>query len=201
MPTTHNGMTIPEYTDAADAPGAFTAFADSGPVPRFANAADRDAGIVNPVPGSVCYRADVHHVEVYDGSSWVSVGLPLEGGSMTGPLNMAGKALTGVPNPSGNNDAVNKGWAEAAFATAGHGHAYSPSNHTHQYLPLTGGTINGGLTITSGVRIGGGWAPGIASPGSGTAGSGWRTVPGQPCSMCWVATCISPGRTTAPTHA
>lgn len=38
--------------------------------------------------------------------------LPTAGGTMTGPINMGGQSITGLSNPTGGTDAVNKGYAD-----------------------------------------------------------------------------------------
>jgi hypothetical protein len=75
MSEPYKGLTVPLYTDAADGPAAFKALVDSGPIPRFATAATRDAAITAPVSGQVCFRSDLAGgaLEMYAGGAWVPV--------------------------------------------------------------------------------------------------------------------------------
>lgn len=70
--------------------------------------------------------------------------LALAGGTMQGPLNMNGQALSGLPAGVSASSAVNKSQLDAAVAdaVAGIGDAY---------LPLTGGTLTGVVAGVAGV--------------------------------------------------
>lgn len=65
MPEDFQGLTIPSYADTSDGPAAFAAFVESGPIPRFANAAARDAAITDPVSGQFCWMLDTSRLLQY----------------------------------------------------------------------------------------------------------------------------------------
>jgi len=115
MSQQYKGLTIPEYSDPADGPMSFQLLVDSGPIPRFATAGDRDIAIPTPVEGQIVYRADLKHTETYNGTAWTSMALPLSGGTMTGTLNMASNEIQNLPNPSGVNQPVPLGFADARY--------------------------------------------------------------------------------------
>jgi microcystin-dependent protein len=72
MSTGYKGFTIPEYSDAADAPAAFEDLVDSGPIPRFTDSTARDSAITSPTEGQFCYLLSTGRLQRYDGSSWVT---------------------------------------------------------------------------------------------------------------------------------
>ena len=59
MPESYKGQTVPLYVDVADGPLSFRALVDSGPIPRFASTATRNAAIPSPVRGQVVWRNDL----------------------------------------------------------------------------------------------------------------------------------------------
>lgn len=122
MSESYRGLTIPTYTDVADAPSAFKDLIDSGPIPRFATTAARDAAITTPLEGDHCYVIASHELQVYNGTAWAAPYLKLTGGSLTGQLNMGSNKIINVANPTAALDAVNKQWVEANVAVTGHPH-------------------------------------------------------------------------------
>lgn len=64
--------------------------------------------------------------------------LPKAGGIMSGSIDMGGKRILNVGTPSINNDAATKGYVDNAIA------GITPGD---EYLPLSGGTLTGQLTI------------------------------------------------------
>ena len=62
--------------------------------------------------------------------------LPKAGGIMSGSIDMGGKRILNVGTPSINNDAATKGYVDNAVADV-----------SSDFLPLTGGTLTGQLTI------------------------------------------------------
>ena len=72
MSQSYKGLTIPSYTDTADAPNAFQDFTDSGPIPRFADGTARDAAIAVPLEGQMCYNTALGTFQYYDGASWTT---------------------------------------------------------------------------------------------------------------------------------
>ena len=70
MSTDYKGITIPEYAEAADGPKAFRDAVDSGPIPRFQTASDRDTAIQTPVEGLLTYIVSTHTYTKYTGSKW-----------------------------------------------------------------------------------------------------------------------------------
>jgi hypothetical protein len=71
----YKGLEIPQDSDTADGPGAFADFVDSGPVPRFANAAARNTAITTPVVGQLCVInvGATPILQVYETAGWVAV--------------------------------------------------------------------------------------------------------------------------------
>ena len=141
MPSQHNGMTVPEYTDAADAPSAFTALIDSGPIPRFATAAARAAAIAAPVRGMLSWRDDAGTIEVFDGAAWVAPFALLSGATFAGDVaarNLIANAApssTWLPNTViDTNGKIFRSTTAAAAAT-----------HTHPFVQgSAGGSERGG---------------------------------------------------------
>lgn len=96
-----------------------------------------------------------------DGSSNVTLGVTVANDSHTHSWgNISGKPST-MPNPSnlviklnGNTGVTYNGanYGEVNITAGSIGAqvagSYAPSNHSHNYLPLSGGTINGALTVT-----------------------------------------------------
>lgn len=69
----------------------------------------------------------IEEVSPEEGSS-----LPLAGGTMTGSINMNGKKVTNLAEPTNSGDAANKAFVEAQVATA---------------LPKSGGTMEGAVAM------------------------------------------------------
>lgn len=66
MSVQHMGRTIPDDDTGADLPRTFRDFVDSGPLPRFADASERDAAITAPVMGQMVYMLDSGEILRYD---------------------------------------------------------------------------------------------------------------------------------------
>ena len=93
MSEVYKGQVIPLYSDPADGPGSFRDLVDSGPIPRFATAAARDAAIPTPIAGQVVYRADAKAggaMEIYSAGAWKDIVL----GLVTGTHNHSGTQIT-----------------------------------------------------------------------------------------------------------
>jgi Chaperone of endosialidase len=91
MSEVYKGQVIPLYSDPADGPGSFRDLVDSGPVPRFATAAERNAAIPTPIAGQIAYRADAKAggaLEIYSAGAWKDT--------------VAGLALTAHTHPGSN---------------------------------------------------------------------------------------------------
>lgn len=73
MATSYKGFTVPEYTDVADGPTAFSSLVDSGPIPRFADNTARDNAIVAPPIGALCYNTAAGDVQMYTATGWVNL--------------------------------------------------------------------------------------------------------------------------------
>ncbi len=99
MSQNYKGRQIPAYTDPADAPTAFAEFVDSGPIPRFTDADNRDGFLPSPVAGMVCYITSLGRFQHFDGAQWVTLGSPIDANTLQGS-------------------------AASAFATAGHTHPF-----------------------------------------------------------------------------
>jgi len=67
----HQGMEIPEYADPADVPAAFVKLVESGPVPRFPNAASRNTAIPAPHAGALSWVNNIF--EYWNGSKWTNL--------------------------------------------------------------------------------------------------------------------------------
>lgn len=74
MSTTHKGLTIPEQTDPADANAAFEALVASGPIPRFADAAARDAAVPSPSVGDLVHDDETGFLNFYGTYGWRGLG-------------------------------------------------------------------------------------------------------------------------------
>lgn len=66
--------------------------------------------------------------------------LPLKGGTMSGDINMGNNTITNVPTPTANADAVNKKYVDDAISG-------SITPPTGDYLPLTGGEMQGAIAM------------------------------------------------------
>ena len=75
-------------------------------IPRYSTAAVRDATVLDPAEGQVCYVVEVDQMQIWDGAEWVEVPdrsvidgllalyLPLTGGTLTGHLDGVGAVFT-----------------------------------------------------------------------------------------------------------
>lgn len=81
-------------------------------------------------------RSDVEKIK--DGTTKLPY-LPTSGGTMAGNVDMDGNALTGLPNPAADTDAIPKGWADGRYALA----FASP-----RYGVRFSGSGNSGSTVT-----------------------------------------------------
>ena len=137
MATSYKGLSVPEYGDSADAPGAITALIDSGPIPRFANPSERDAAIPAPTKGNVAYMLDTGRLLVFDGNNWTAPFALLSGAIFTGDVT-ARRLYASAPSASGGAPNVymasNGQIARSSFSPAS-------STHTHPYVPDTLGGI------------------------------------------------------------
>jgi hypothetical protein len=166
MSTSYKGITIPEYTDAADGPAAFINAIDAGPIPRFATTSDRNAAFQAPEKGTLTY-VETTQFEWWDGSSWVALsgdyalknhthsGADITSGTVAADyLPKATVSAYGVTKLVDSTSSTSTKLAatgkavKAAFDKANHKHPYAPISHTHEYLPLTGGELKGVLRIT-----------------------------------------------------
>lgn len=154
MSTDYKGQTIPEYTDVSDGPQAFKSLVDSGPIPRFNLASDRDLAIPSPVEGMMAWVGSAYQYYTSGGWSPLTAGLaPLNhthdaSAIVTGVI--AGDRLPSATtsaygkvrlNTSVTSTAVN-GWAATPSAVKT---AYDKGNHAHPYLGTGGGTLGGTL--------------------------------------------------------
>lgn len=157
MSTNYKGITVPEYTDAADGPAAFRASVDSGPIPRFASTADRDTAIPSPAHGQMVFLSNGADYTWYDGTQWKALleDSSLEGHKHSGADITSGTvgaaylplASTGAPgivklNPSTSSDST----TEAATPSAVR-EAMAAGDHPHPYLWVGGGTMSGPLIM------------------------------------------------------
>jgi hypothetical protein len=138
MSELYGGLTIPSYADSADGPKAFKDFIDSGPIPRFANAAARDAAITSPTDGVLVYMLDTSVLMKYDGFTWLTPFLPEGGGALTGQLNMSTNRIINVGNATADGDALNRTTADGRYSLTGHSHTgLEPGPHTHFEADIT----------------------------------------------------------------
>lgn len=111
MSQSYKGLTIPSYADAADGPGAFSAFTDSGPIPRFADATARDAAIATPTNGQMCFLTGSNALQVRTGGAWVTV-------YVSGNLDLNGNRILNVGNPTADTDGFSWGYAKDTLVEA-----------------------------------------------------------------------------------
>ena len=125
----------------------------------FASTAARDSALTSVLAeGMVCYVEDngasVAEFQVYDGAAWQVVwaegGHPGSGGG--------GGSFDGEHVLTGDPGSPPEGWAAGQLLYDGlQDAAGDGSPHDHDYLPLSGGTLTGDLTVDGGItaRVGG----------------------------------------------
>jgi hypothetical protein len=138
-----------------------------------------DAAYFNFRSDDVSWNVRVNNSIVLHASNISSYALPLSGGTLTGNLsintgsviNFAGQSDTvGYNATSGLGTYIKgtgstyiygggsfyDGTAQRALIHAGNkdSYTYPPASHTHSYLPLSGGTLTGELTIATGAATG-----------------------------------------------
>ena len=92
---------------------------------------------VSPLIGDWWMDPSDNTTYAWDGAGWQNVALaylPLLGGIMEGPINMASEALTGLPTPIDPPDAATKGYVDGLVSDG-------------PFLPLSGGDMSGLLTL------------------------------------------------------
>jgi hypothetical protein len=95
---------------------------------------------LNPSTGSLWYNPAIPQLEIWNGTSWVSVAamyLPLSGGTMSGGINMNNQTLTNVPTPVNAGDGVNKAYVDNQVAGVS------------GFVAKTGDTMTGTLTMSN----------------------------------------------------
>lgn len=135
MSQSYKGLTIPSYSDTADAPAAFQGFVDSGPIPRFTDSTARDAAIVSPVEGMMCYLTGSDELQIYNGASWGSAFVKATGDTMSGDLNMGSNQITALGNPATDTDAVSRGYMEMTVEFAKPGTLSTQTGASRWYPP------------------------------------------------------------------
>lgn len=87
-----------------------------------------------PAPTEPDHAANKQYVDAGDSrlQTQVNAKLPLSGGTMTGAIIMNGQAITGLPEPANQTDAVTKQYAD---------------NLKAQMLPSSGGTMTGAINM------------------------------------------------------
>lgn len=136
MSEAYRGLTIPSYADSADAPKAFKDFADSGPIPRFADATARSAAIPSPTEGQMAYMLDTSTLVVYDGvGSWVAPFVLPGAAAFTGTIDAGSQRIVNVGTPTADGDAMSRLYADGRYSAIGHGHAVG--GHTHLEADIT----------------------------------------------------------------
>jgi hypothetical protein len=69
--TKYKGIDLPDGAEIPDVPGDFRRIVDSGPIPRFANAAERDSQLGSTPPnGTVIWRDDLSGYQIRQSSNW-----------------------------------------------------------------------------------------------------------------------------------
>lgn len=91
--------------------------------------------------------------------------LPISGGTMTGALNMNGKALTNLPAPKNNKDAVPKDYVDAAVVD-------KPYKLLEKIISSKSWTCPDGVILISALIVGGGGGGGDRGKGSIGGGGG-----------------------------
>lgn len=99
----------------------------------------------DPQLGALWYNITAGKLMIWSGTAWKEILGPTNGGSSTaaGNINMGGYSITNMANgtiAAGNTDAVNGGTVYAYVSSA-------VTGLSGVYLPLTGGTISGNLTV------------------------------------------------------
>ncbi len=132
-----------------------------------------DVSISSPVTGQIL---------AYNGSKWFNSSLaggylPLSGGTMIGAINMGGNGINNVPLPLTTYDVANKEYVDAQPLSGANVTITSPANMdllyynlgTAQWLngqPAVAGVVplNGGVTMTGSLSLGGNVLTGIPAP-------------------------------------
>lgn len=105
MSVQYQGRTIPSDDAVADLPRNFRDFIDSGPLPRFADATERDAAITAPVTGMMVYMIDSGDLLRYNGSAWVPwIPLPVEDVNFVSGSTLAAITATTFSNFAGGSE-------------------------------------------------------------------------------------------------
>ena len=125
-----------------------------------------------------------HHTRYTDGEAIAAIGtpwtayLPLAGGTMAGPLDLGNQTLLAPLDPTLGTHVGDRDYNDARYALASHPHSGADitsgtvafarlptgttsstvaiGNHTHNYLPIAGGTITGDLGVGGGDIVGNG---------------------------------------------
>lgn len=177
MPENYKGLTVPLYTEAADGPKAFKDLVDSGPIPRFATAAERNTAIPAPVAGQLVYRSDLGSLEVFTGSSWQALAFDLGPAPSAVPTaSVFFTARSGAP-PSGfllcNGGAYSRTAFAALFAAIGTTYGAGDGSTTFNVPDLRQRFVMGVANSGTGSVLGatGGQIDHVHSAGSYTTGS------------------------------
>lgn len=98
--------------------------------------------------------------------------LPLTGGTLTGSLTGTSGAFSSLTvggtavSVSGHTHSYAATTHTHDYAATTHTHAYASDTHTHSYLSTAGGTLSGGLTITTGSLLLNGAGNGVRFEGT-----------------------------------
>ena len=66
----YKGYDLPDGLAIPDVPDDLRTLVDSGPIPRFTNAAARSAALTSPSEGMVCFTADTSTLWIYRTGGW-----------------------------------------------------------------------------------------------------------------------------------
>ena len=169
MSELYKGLRVPQYADPSDGPLAFRQMVDTGPIPRFATVAARNAAIPAPVKGQVCYRADAQsggQIEFYTGAKWVMVtwSHTHAGSQITGETMSGDRIVDHSIEVSGANDKLTGiiavGHLPVATTSA---KGVMESDHPHASLPYVSLTEDTLQAMAGPLRVPGGSdaAPGL----------------------------------------
>ena len=130
------------------------------PVPRFTVGSTKTiaAGFNARVYITGTVENPVLHFEIPRGAGQEDAFMRT-GGELLGPLSMGGFALTNIPDPQGDGDAVNKEYVDAAIdqlsdVIRGVGDtAQSALNVAAAAVPASGGTVSGKLAVNGGLSV------------------------------------------------